>query len=182
MQIFNPFDHQYWLQIGVAIICGAMIGVERELRGKPTGMRTCILIVLGTAIFVKLGAVMGNERGDATRVLGQVVTGIGFLGAGVIMSRGDVIIGVTTASVVWVLAAIGAADRSRGIRRRRHDGDRHGRLPDRVRLFGAVDSKTPLTGHVRLARVRYVCIVTPFDASATPGVDHADQPGSIAGI
>jgi putative Mg2+ transporter-C (MgtC) family protein len=108
MQIFNPFDHQYWLQIGVAIICGAMIGVERELRGKPTGMRTCILIVLGTAIFVKLGAVMGNERGDATRVLGQVVTGIGFLGAGVIMSRGDVIIGVTTASVVWVLAAIGA--------------------------------------------------------------------------
>ncbi|HXY35800.1 MAG TPA: MgtC/SapB family protein [Planctomycetaceae bacterium] len=51
---------------------------------------------------------MGNERGDATRVLGQVVTGIGFLGAGVIMSRGDVIIGVTTAAVVWVLAAIGA--------------------------------------------------------------------------
>jgi putative Mg2+ transporter-C (MgtC) family protein len=108
MQIFNPLDHQYWLQIAVAMICGGMIGVERELRGKPTGMRTCILIVLGTAIFVKLGAVMGTERGDATRVLGQVVTGIGFLGAGVIMSRGDVIIGVTTASVVWVLAAIGA--------------------------------------------------------------------------
>jgi putative Mg2+ transporter-C (MgtC) family protein len=108
MQIFNPFDHQYWVQIGVAIFCGGVIGVERELRGKPTGMRTCILIVMGTAIFVKLGAVMGNERGDATRVLGQVVTGIGFLGAGVIMSRGDVIIGVTTAAVVWVLAAIGA--------------------------------------------------------------------------
>ncbi|HET6328976.1 MAG TPA: MgtC/SapB family protein [Planctomycetaceae bacterium] len=108
MQIFNPFDHQYWVQIGVAVLCGGMIGIERELRGKPTGMRTCILIVMGTAIFVKLGAVMGNERGDATRVLGQVVTGIGFLGAGVIMARGDVIIGVTTAAVVWVLAAIGA--------------------------------------------------------------------------
>src|SRR5580692_12563927 len=109
MQIFNPFDHQYWLQIGVAIICGAMIGVERELRGKPTGMRTCILIVLGTAIFVKLGAVMGNERGDATRVLGQVVTGIGFLGAGVIvLSHEGLVVGVTTAAVVWMLAAIGA--------------------------------------------------------------------------
>jgi putative Mg2+ transporter-C (MgtC) family protein len=108
MHIFNPFDHQYWMQIGAAIVCGGLIGFEREIRGKPTGMRTCILIVLGTAIFVKLGAVMGNERGDATRVLGQVVTGIGFLGAGVIMSRGDTIVGVTTASVVWVLASIGA--------------------------------------------------------------------------
>ena len=108
MQIFNPFDHQYWMQIGVAIVCGGLIGFEREIRGKPTGMRTCILIVLGTAIFVKLGAVMGNERGDATRVLGQVVTGIGFLGAGVIMSRDDKIVGGTTASVVWVLASIGA--------------------------------------------------------------------------
>jgi putative Mg2+ transporter-C (MgtC) family protein len=101
---------QFWLEIGVALLCGSMVGLERELRGKPTGMRTCVLICLGTALFVHLGAVMAasSDKGDASRVLGQVVTGIGFLGAGVIMSRGDSIIGVTTASVVWILAATGA--------------------------------------------------------------------------
>jgi putative Mg2+ transporter-C (MgtC) family protein len=109
MQIFNPFDHQYWALVGIAMLCGGMIGLERELRGKVTGMRTCILIVMGTAVFVRLGMVMGNERGDATRVLGQVVTGIGFLGAGVIvLSHEGLVVGVTTAAVVWMLAAIGA--------------------------------------------------------------------------
>jgi putative Mg2+ transporter-C (MgtC) family protein len=108
MQALNPLVHQFWAEIGVALLCGCMVGIERELRGKPTGMRTCVLIVLGTALFVRLGSVMATDKGDATRVLGQVVTGIGFLGAGVIMSRGDNIIGVTTASVVWILAATGA--------------------------------------------------------------------------
>jgi len=100
----------FWYAIAVSFLCGCIVGLERELRGKPTGMRTCVLICLGTTIFVRLGAVMAaqSERGDASRVLGQVVTGIGFLGAGVIMSRGDTIIGVTTASVVWILAATGA--------------------------------------------------------------------------
>jgi len=100
----------FWVGIGVSLLCGSMVGIERELRGKPTGMRTCVLICLGTALFVRLGALMAasSDRGDASRVLGQVVTGIGFLGAGVIMSRGDTIIGVTTASVVWILAATGA--------------------------------------------------------------------------
>jgi putative Mg2+ transporter-C (MgtC) family protein len=100
----------FWIEVGVSLLCGGIVGVERELRGKPTGMRTCVLICLGTALFVRLGALMAasSDRGDASRVLGQVVTGIGFLGAGVIMSRGDTIIGVTTASVVWILAATGA--------------------------------------------------------------------------
>jgi putative Mg2+ transporter-C (MgtC) family protein len=100
----------FWTAIGVSLLCGSIIGFEREVRGKPTGMRTCVLICLGTALFVHLGSQMAasSDRGDASRVLGQVVTGIGFLGAGVIMSRGDMIIGVTTASVVWILAAIGA--------------------------------------------------------------------------
>jgi putative Mg2+ transporter-C (MgtC) family protein len=100
----------FWIEVGVSLLCGGIVGVERELRGKPTGMRTCVLICLGTALFVRLGSLMAatSDRGDASRVLGQVVTGIGFLGAGVIMSRGDTIIGVTTASVVWILAATGA--------------------------------------------------------------------------
>ncbi len=110
MQPFDWLDHHFLVRVGVSLLCGCIVGVERELRGKPTGMRTCVLICLGTALFVRLGSVMSatSDKGDASRVLGQVVTGIGFLGAGVIMSRGDTIHGVTTATVVWILAAIGA--------------------------------------------------------------------------
>jgi len=92
----------------VAIICGFIIGVERQVRGKPVGIRTSILICLGTMLFMFLGLKV-NEGGDATRVLGQIVTGIGFLGAGVIMTRDGLVSGVTSASVVWLLAGMGAA-------------------------------------------------------------------------
>jgi putative Mg2+ transporter-C (MgtC) family protein len=108
MDVLDPLHADFWARIGIALLCGSIVGLERELRGKPTGMRTCVLICLGTAIFVRLGCVIGGDRGDASRVLGQVVTGIGFLGGGVIMSKADTIIGVTTASVVWTLAATGA--------------------------------------------------------------------------
>jgi putative Mg2+ transporter-C (MgtC) family protein len=101
----------FLMRVGVSLLCGCMVGLERELRGKPTGMRTCVLICLGTALFVRLGVVLSQVdggKGDASRVLGQVVTGIGFLGAGVIMAHGESIHGVTTATVVWILAATGA--------------------------------------------------------------------------
>jgi putative Mg2+ transporter-C (MgtC) family protein len=107
----DPHFVDFLIRVGVSFLCGCIVGVERELRGKPTGMRTCVLICLGTALFVRLGSVMADPvstRGDASRVLGQVVTGIGFLGAGVIMAHGDTIHGVTTATVVWILAATGA--------------------------------------------------------------------------
>jgi putative Mg2+ transporter-C (MgtC) family protein len=96
-----------WSGIGTALLCGAIVGFERQIRGKPAGMRTSILICLGTEVFVELGASFTGSAMDPTRVLGQVVTGIGFLGAGVILARGGVVTGVTTASVVWLLAAIG---------------------------------------------------------------------------
>ena len=103
-------DGALWSRIGMALICGGMIGFERQLRGKPAGMRTSSLICLGTAMFVFLGMGMRDvSGGDATRVLGQVVTGVGFLGAGVIMTRNGLVTGVTSAAVVWVLAAVGAA-------------------------------------------------------------------------
>lgn len=96
-----------WVTIFVSVICGSIIGLERQLRGKPAGMRTSILICLGTALFVRLGAVLPLDHMDPARVLGQVITGIGFLGAGVILAQGGHVTGVTTASVVWILAAIG---------------------------------------------------------------------------
>lgn len=101
-------SREFWLRILVAILAGGVIGLERQIRGKVAGVRTSILICLGTEIFVSLGSSFAGTNSDPTRVLGQVVTGIGFLGAGVILARGDRILGVTTASVIWILAAIGS--------------------------------------------------------------------------
>jgi putative Mg2+ transporter-C (MgtC) family protein len=104
----NPSTPAFWLRLGTAILCGGIIGLERQLRGKAAGIRTSILICLGTQIFVALGASFTGERVDPTRVLAQVVTGIGFVGGGVILARDGAVIGVTSAAVIWVLAALGA--------------------------------------------------------------------------
>jgi putative Mg2+ transporter-C (MgtC) family protein len=104
----NPDSPEFWLRLGTAILCGGIIGLERQLRGKAAGIRTSILICLGTQLFVGLGASFAGDRVDPTRVLGQVVTGIGFLGGGVILAREGGIVGVTSAAVIWVLAALGS--------------------------------------------------------------------------
>lgn len=106
--VLSPGTWIFWQHVATALVCGGIIGTERKLRGKVAGIRTSILICLGTSIFVSLGALLAPERADPTRVLGQVVTGIGFLGAGVILARGERIQGVTTAAVIWVLAALGS--------------------------------------------------------------------------
>ena len=108
---FDPLDpgaSEFWLRLGTAILCGGIVGLERQLRGKAAGIRTSILICLGTQLFVALGASFAGDRVDPTRVLGQVVTGIGFVGGGVILAREGSIIGVTSAAVIWVLAALGS--------------------------------------------------------------------------
>ncbi|HEX9814539.1 MAG TPA: MgtC/SapB family protein [Myxococcota bacterium] len=109
MEQFDPLARPFWDMIGMALLCGAIVGVERQLRGKPAGVRTSILICVSTAVFIHLGDVAAGASGDPVRVLGQLVTGVGFLGAGVIMAREGTVTGVTTAAVIWVLAAIGAA-------------------------------------------------------------------------
>lgn len=109
MDFFDPFTRIFWIPIGVAVLCGGIVGFERQLRGKPAGVRTSILVCLGTAIFVHLGQTAQGPNSDPTRLLGQLVTGVGFLGAGVMFSREGTVTGVTTAAVIWVLAAIGAA-------------------------------------------------------------------------
>jgi putative Mg2+ transporter-C (MgtC) family protein len=105
---FNPLEFKFWLPVLVSLLCGLIVGLERQLRGKPLDVRTAVLICLGTHIFIRLGTQYGGGGDDAMRVLGQVVTGIGFLGAGVILTRGQYVMGLTTAAVIWVLAAIGA--------------------------------------------------------------------------
>jgi len=108
MDYFEGLSTSFWLQILTAVVCGGAVGIERQLRNRIIGIRTSVLICLGTAVFVQLGNDFNQVYSDPARVLGQVVTGIGFLGAGVILSRGEMVTGVTTASIVWMLAAIGA--------------------------------------------------------------------------
>ncbi len=105
--VLSPDYREFWLRVGTSLLCGGAIGLERQLRGKASGVRTSILICLGTSLFVALGAGAASDRGDPSRVLGQVVTGIGFLGAGVILTREGRVLGVTTASMIWMMAAIG---------------------------------------------------------------------------
>ncbi len=109
MGLAELWDVELWMRVGMALLCGGIVGLERQLRGKPAGMRTSSLICMGTMMFVYLGIGFTGHDADPTRVLGQVVTGIGFLGAGVIMTRDGLVVGVTSAAVVWVLAAVGSA-------------------------------------------------------------------------
>lgn len=109
MDRFSPLSADFWIPIGVAVICGTLVGLERQLRGKPLDVRTGVLICLGTHVFIRLGVDISGDHADTMRILGQAVTGIGFLGAGVILTRGSHVVGLTTASVIWMLAGIGAA-------------------------------------------------------------------------
>lgn len=96
----------FLFRCGVAALCGGLIGIERELKSKPAGFRTNILICLGSCIYMAVGLlVTGNV--DPTRIAAQVVTGIGFLGAGCIVRSGNNVHGLTTAATIWVVAAIG---------------------------------------------------------------------------
>lgn len=97
----------FLLRCGVAALCGGLIGIERELRNKPAGFRTNILICLGSAIYMAIGLLIPAERSDPARIAAQVVTGIGFLGAGCIIQSGNYVRGLTSAATIWVVAAIG---------------------------------------------------------------------------
>ena len=89
-----------------AIIAGIIVGLERELRGKPAGMRTVALICLGSAIFTIVSVLLaGDGTADRSRVAAQVVSGIGFLGAGSIIRDRGRVSGLTTAATIWVVAA-----------------------------------------------------------------------------
>ncbi len=91
----------------LAIIAGALVGFEREFRHRSAGIRTHALVSMGAACFVLLSLDLTSSGGDPTRIIGQVVTGVGFLGAGVIMRDGVSIMGLNTAATVWCSSAIG---------------------------------------------------------------------------
>jgi putative Mg2+ transporter-C (MgtC) family protein len=100
-----PVDMVWRLLLAAGL--GAAIGLEREYRQKPAGLRTNILIAVGSALFTILSLEVTKNVGDPSRVAGQIVTGIGFLGGGAIMRNRDTVHGMTTAATIWVNAAIG---------------------------------------------------------------------------
>ena len=94
----------------LSALLGGILGVEREWRNKSAGLRTNILIAMGSTLFTMLSADLSRSSGgDATRIAAQIVTGIGFLGAGAIMRTGFDVQGLTTAATIWVNAAVGVA-------------------------------------------------------------------------
>ncbi len=106
----DPNDLAVALRLLLAAILGALIGLEREVHEHPAGMRTHLLVSLGSAGFTALSIYAFPSPGaDPARVAAQIVTGIGFLGAGAILKQGVTIHGLTTAASLWVAAAVGMA-------------------------------------------------------------------------
>jgi putative Mg2+ transporter-C (MgtC) family protein len=102
------------INLVVAVLLGSLVGVQRSIIGKMAGMRTFALVSLGSALFVSISRLVSSQFIDLTnfdplRVASQVVVGIGFLGAGLIIFRGENVTGLTTAAGMWVAAGVGMA-------------------------------------------------------------------------
>lgn len=103
------------LRLLTAVVLGAAVGIERELHGKQAGLRTHTLIALGAALLTVMSVLIpapyaaAYHTGDVSRIASNIATGVGFLGAGVILHSRGRIMGLTTAATIWVVAAIGVA-------------------------------------------------------------------------
>ena len=107
----TTLDWDFILRLLLAGIMGGLIGLEREMRAKGAGIRTHFIVALGSALFMSISiyAFEGTDKFDSSRVAAGVVSGIGFIGGGVIIFQRNVIRGITTAAGMWVAAAIGLA-------------------------------------------------------------------------
>jgi putative Mg2+ transporter-C (MgtC) family protein len=98
------------VSLAIAVVLGAVVGLEREINGKPAGLRTNILICLGAAAFTIIAKHLTTEFGDGSgRMAAGIVAGVGFLGAGVLIHEGSGVHGLTTAATIWLVASIGIA-------------------------------------------------------------------------
>jgi len=111
-----------WIELGEitfklvwALALGAVVGLERERHARPAGLRTNMLVCMGAALITIAGRDLAGPAHDPARVAAQVVSGIGFLGAGTILRQGNVVRGLTTAAGLWVVAGIGIAVATGGV-------------------------------------------------------------------
>lgn len=106
---------QLWVKLGLAVVCGGAIGLERERSNKPAGLRTNMLICVGSTLmtmvstYVALGYASAYTNADPGRIAAQIVSGVGFLGAGTIIQARGAVHGLTTAATIWVMAGVGLA-------------------------------------------------------------------------
>lgn len=103
-------DASIALKLVLAAVLGGIIGIEREMRDKPAGLRTNILICVGSTLFMSISTqVAALLGGDPTRIAAQIISGIGFLGAGAVLHSHGFVLGLTTAATIWVVAGVGMA-------------------------------------------------------------------------
>jgi putative Mg2+ transporter-C (MgtC) family protein len=97
------------ISVGASILCGALVGLERERRDKPAGLRTLMLICLGSTIYTLVSLLLASRRemADPARLAAQILPGIGFLGAGAIIRARGTVVGLTTGATIWAVAAVG---------------------------------------------------------------------------
>lgn len=117
LNTFGPTSFTIMFKLLLAACCGALIGMEREKHGRPAGLRThllvalasCLMMIISESFYLKYGEVSGTSRLqiDPSRIAAQIVAGIGFIGAGVILKDGMTVRGLTTAACLWLAAAIG---------------------------------------------------------------------------
>lgn len=104
---FGPLEYQFLLSLALCVILGFVIGAERESRGKDAGISTHVLVIAGAMLFTFLSALV--DVTSTSRIAAQVITGIGFLGAGLILKDGSNVKNLTTAASLWVAAGVGMA-------------------------------------------------------------------------
>lgn len=106
-----PSLSEMLFRLVVSLILGSLIGMEREIHGRPAGLRTHALVCMGSAVFAMTSFYVGpwKDSNDQSRIAAQIVSGVGFLGAGTIIQQGSSIRGLTTAASIWSAAAIGLA-------------------------------------------------------------------------
>src|SRR5437773_12136280 len=98
------------IKLILAAVLGGIIGLEREIRDKPAGLRTNIMICVGSTLFMSLSTQVAKVLGgDPTRIAAQIISGIGFLGAGAVLHSHGFVLGLTTAATIWVVAGVGMA-------------------------------------------------------------------------
>jgi putative Mg2+ transporter-C (MgtC) family protein len=102
-------DWEILVRLLAAGLAGALVGIEREVHDKPAGLRTNIMICIGAAVFTVLSIRLGGADHDPGRVAAQIVTGVGFLGAGAIVHLRSHVIGLTTAATIWLVSSVGMA-------------------------------------------------------------------------
>ncbi len=110
--LYQALKLDFLVKSVVSIILGGIVGYERGIRKKPAGLRTHILVTIGACTYMQMAMIMpslfsGRTDFDPSRVLGQIVVGISFIGAGTVIRTGDKVAGLTTAATIWVTAAIG---------------------------------------------------------------------------